>query len=270
MFYRTTRIRVTDVKTDDIGMQQITDFETRNKRPFSEFSVITDRNLFASLEKTSEKIKEEALEGLEPTSLNVALLGTVFGDQQDARAVIEETDKRTQGLYKVGDSVQDAVVKRILREKVVLRVGEKDEILAMKEPSSSRDLTGPMRPGYARSNVGRALPRQFSPGGATITLNRSEIQNAIKDINKLVSEARIQPHFKDGKADGLSISRIQRGSIFSKLGLRNGDVVQEIDGNSLNSPEDVLSLYEKLKSGNQASVQITRRGTQRTLNYRFR
>jgi len=146
---------------------------------------------------------------------------------------------------------------------VVLRVGDKDEILTMKEPSS------PQKSPYARRapmTAGRLPARRAS----TITVRRSDIQKSIEDINQLLSEARIQPHFRDGNADGLAISRIRRGSIFSKLGLRNGDVVQEVNGNPLNSPEDILSLYEKLKSGDEASLQVTRRGRPRTLNYRFR
>jgi general secretion pathway protein C len=191
----------------------------------------------------------------------------VSGDQENARAVIEETDKKKQGLYKVGDSIQDAVVKRILREKVILRVGDKDEILTMKEPSSPKESPFSSRAGM---DAGRRLSGRASQRRSTITVRRSDIQESLKDINQLLSQARIQPHYKDGSADGLAISRIKRGSLFSKLGLRNGDVVNEVNGNSLSSPEDVLSLYEKLKSGDAASVQITRRGRQQILNYRFR
>ncbi len=267
IFYRTARSRVTDVNISGVATQQAPDIEKHKKIPFSDFLIVTDRNLFGSLEKASEEKEAEEIEGLEPTTLNVALLGTVSGDQQNARAVIEETDKRKQGLYKVGDSIQDAIVKRILREKVILKVGDKDEILTMKEPSSSK------KPAHAK-RAGRGAGRRFSRDtrtrGSTITVKRSDIQESIKDINQLLSQARIQPHYKDGAADGLSVSRIKRGSIFSKLGLRNGDIVQDINGNPLSSPEDVLSLYEKLKSGDQASLQITRRGRQRTLNYKFK
>lgn len=264
IFYRTARSRIIDVKAGDIAVHQARDIEQYKETPFSEFSIITARNLFGSLEKASKEIIDENLEELEQTSLNLTLLGTVASeDRQNARAVIEEKGMRKQGLYKEGDSVQNAVVQRILREKVVLRVGDKDEILTMKEPSS------PQVSPYARRaarDAGQRLARRAS----TITVRRSDIQKSIEDINQLLSEARIQPHFKDGNADGLAISRIRRGSIFSKLGLRNGDVVQRVNGNPLNSPEDILSLYEKLKSGDEASLQVTRRGRPRTLNYSFR
>ena len=256
-FYRVVSSELKGVNTKEIVTEQLPNVEESKRSPLSSFKVITERNLFGSLDKASKDVNEEEIEELELTSLKIALLGTVTGNEQNAFAVIEETDKRKQGLYKIGDSVQNATVKTILREKVVLRVGEKDEILTMEESAASR------------RDKGRG-PSKSTGRGSTITVNRKDIQNSLKDINKLMSEVRIRPHFKDGQSDGLSVSRIKGGSIFSKLGLRNGDIVQKINGEPINSPDEVLALYEKLKSGSRVSLEVTRKGEPKTMNYRFR
>jgi len=106
--------------------------------------------------------------------------------------------------------------------------------------------------------------------GTTITVKPSDLQGSLKDLNKLLSQARIRPLFKDGQADGLIITKIKANSFFSKLGLRNGDTVQGIDGNPINSPDDILGLYGKLKSGSQVSLQIRRNGVSKTINYKFK
>lgn len=256
-FYRVVSSELKGVNTKEIVMEQLPNAEESKRSPLSSFQVITGRNLFGSLDKASKDVNEEEIEELELTSLKIALLGTVTGSEQNAFAVIEETDKRKQGLYKIGDSVQNATVKKILREKVVLTVGTKDEILTMEESAASR------------RDKGRG-PSKSTARGSTITINRKDIQNSLKDINKLMSEVRIRPHFKDGQSDGLSVSRIKGGSIFSKLGLRNGDIVQKINGEPINSPDEVLALYEKLKSGSRVSLEVTRKGEPKTMNYRFR
>jgi general secretion pathway protein C len=256
-FYRVVSSELKGVNTKEIVMEQLPNAEESKRSPLSSFQVITERNLFGSLDKESKDVNEEEIEALEPTSLKVALLGTVTGNEQNAFAVIEETDKRKQGLYKIGDSVQNATVKTILREKVVLRVGTKDEILTMEESAASR-----------REKV--RGPSKTAERGNTITVSRKDIQSSLKDINKLMSEVRIRPHFKDGESDGLSVSRIKGGSVFSKLGLRNGDIVQKINGEPINSPDEVLALYEKLKSGSRVSLEVTRKGEPKTMNYRFR
>ena len=256
-FYRVVSSELKGVNTKEIVMEQLPNAEESKRSPLSSFQVITKRNLFGSLEKASEDVNKEEIEDLELTSLKIALLGTVTGSEQNAFAVIEETDKRKQGLYKIGDSVQNATVKKILREKVVLRVGTKDEILTMEESAASRRDRG-------------RRPSKSTERGTTIMVSRKDIQSSLKDINKLMSQVRIRPHFKDGKSDGLSVSRIKGGSIFSKLGLRNGDIVQKINGEPINSPDEVLVLYEKLKSGSRVSLEVTRKGELKTMNYRFR
>lgn len=257
IFYRVVSSELKGISTKEIVTEPLPNAEESKSSPLSSFKVITERNLFGSLDKASKDVNEEEIEELELTSLKIALLGTVTGNEQNAFAVIEETDKRKQGLYKIGDSVQNATVKKILREKVVLTVGTKDEILTMEESAASR------------RDKGRG-PSKSTARGSTITVNRKDIQSSLKDINKLMSEVRIRPHFKDGQSDGLSVSRIKGGSIFSKLGLRNGDIVQKINGEPINSPDEVLALYEKLKSGSRVSLEVTRKGEPKTMNYRFR
>jgi general secretion pathway protein C len=267
IFYKIVGSHITQVNSGVAVKHQIHEVKQYKKTPLRTFSTITERNLFGSVQKASGNKIDDDLKDVEPTSLNLILLGTVSSDQQSAaRAIIEEAGKNKQDLYKVGDSIENAVIDKILRKDVVLKVGDKYEKLTMKEPSSQDQ---PL-PGQKGRRQPLRSSRRTSGQKSTITVNREDMQESLKDINQLLTQVRIQPHFKDGKANGLAISRIKRGSIFSKLGMRNGDIIQQIDGNSLSSPEDIFGLYEKLRSGSQASLQISRRGRPKTLNYRFK
>ena len=261
IFYRIVRSELRQVNTKGIAMQQIPDTAPHDRPPLSDFRVIVKRNIFgsggASEEVKAEEVQAEDIEALEPTSLKIALLGTVTGSRESARAVIEETDKRKQGLYREGDSVHEAIVRMILRGKVILGVGGRDEILTMEESARSKAEKGPSS-------------SKTTETGSVITLSHSDLKSSLSDINKLLSQALIRPHLKDGKSDGLAVSRIISGSLFAKLGLRNGDIVQRINGRPISSPDDVLSLYEDLKSGSHVSLQLTRKGKSKTIDYEFR
>jgi general secretion pathway protein C len=265
IFYTAVRAKLRQVDTKTSVAQAVTDYTRQPKPPFEHYRSILGRNIFGSTDKPSDEVEAEDIEALEPTKLAISLLGTVTGSPHNTYAVIEETNRRKQGLFKVGDTVQDAVVKMILRGKVVLSVQNRDEILTMDE--SAKPPTEKEKEPVAS----RSAPRP-STGTAsrTITVQRSDVEESLTDINKLLSEVRVRPHFKDGQPDGLAISRIKAGSFFAKLGLRNGDVVQKIDGSSIKTPDDILTLYEKLKSGSQVGVEIDRRGRQETISYRFR
>lgn len=257
-------LRQRDTKTS--VARHIPDEKGQPKLPFDHYQSIMGRNLFGSTDAIAQEDKEEDIEALEPTTLKVALLGTVSGSSRNTYAVIEETNKRKQGLFKVGDSIQDAVIKSIQRGVVVLKVGDKVEKLTMDEAAARS--TGPKK---GRVSSRPRSPREEGPGRTiTVRVSRSDVEASLKDINQLLTQARVRPHFKDGKPDGLAINRIKKGSFFSKLGLRDGDIVQAIDNTSIRSPDDILALYKKLKSGSGVGIQINRKGQQQTINYTFR
>ena len=257
--YRFIEVKLREGHTEKVSLQHKPALKQQEKEPLSYFNVIVDRNIFGStLKKASAQVKAPEVEALEPTSLKIALLGTVTGNEKNAFAVIEEKQKRSQGLYRVGDSIENATLKTILRGKVILRVGDRDEVLVMEEPSSSKTAKRPA-----------AIP-SVRMAERTITVRLSDMERSLQDINQLMSNVRIRPHFKDGVADGLVITRIRAGSIFRRLGLRNGDILQQINGNPVENPDHIFSMYNDMKSGSPVSIQIKRRGQQRILNYRFR
>jgi general secretion pathway protein C len=273
-----SRLRKPHVReTASAPAAQVTAYQ---KPATQEYEAITKRNLFGSTDKPAAEEKEvevvENIEALEPTSLNVTLLGTVTGTPKNAYAVIEEKTNRKQGLFKVGDSIQNAVVKRILRGKVILTVGDKDEILTMDEAGpkapannrvASRSSTS-KGPGNTRSGTRLPAPRS-KPGQTVINVDREDIDESLTNINSLLSQVRIRPHFREGKPDGLAVSKIKSDSIFAKLGLQEGDVVQAVNDQTIRSPDDVLALYKKLRAGSAVAIQIDRNGRSQTINYNF-
>ena len=257
VLYRFVDVKLKGVANEKVLTERKADVKQNKKEPLSYFNMVTDRNLFGSTQKEiAEQVKGPEVETLEPTSLKIVLLGTVTGNEKNTLAVIEETAKKRQDLYRVGDSIQNAIVKMILRGKVVLRVGDRDEILLMEESSSSKPEKG-------------VQPPQSDNTEKTITVKRSDLDSSLKDINQILSTVRIRPHLKDGVTDGLVITRMMADSIFTRLGLKNGDIVQEINGNRIENPDHLLSMYNDMRSGSPISIQIIRGGQQQTLNYKF-
>jgi general secretion pathway protein C len=257
LFYMIIRVQLKNVKNQGIIVQHLPDVERHRRPTFDYYKPIIKRNIFGSGEDVSKEIRTEEIENLQPTSLKLALLGTVSGNRQNTFAVIEEIDKKKQALYRVGDSVQGAIVKKILRGKVILRVEGRDEILTIEEAAALRT-----KKEYLVSKpIGK---------GTTIMVSRSAVQESMRNVHNLLSQVRIRPYFRDGKADGLSVTNIKAGSFFAKLGLKNGDIVQGIDGKIIKSPEDVLEMYKKFRLGSQVALQIMRNNEQKIINYKFR
>ncbi len=243
----------------------ITDTAAEMRPPTSYYDAVNQRDLFktrAAEEALSAAAKQKEVvpdQPMEQTKLQVKLWGTVSSEGIASYAVIEDLKDKKQSLYRINDKIQIATVKQILREKVILNSGGKDEVLEMVEK------TAPNKPAvFPPTPIGEASPPSDSEN---IRLVRSEIQESINDVNNLMKQARIRPHFTDGKPDGLTITGVRPDSIFTKLGLQSGDVITGVDGKEIQSVDDALRLYQSLKSSPKASVQVRRRGELKNMDY---
>jgi general secretion pathway protein C len=91
-------------------------------------------------------------------------------------------------------------------------------------------------------------------------MDRNVLDSTLGDLNKVATQARIVPSFKNGAANGFKLFSIQPGSLYSSIGIENGDVVQRVNGYELNSPEKALELYQKLKDSGHVILELERGG----------
>jgi len=234
-------------------------------------SAIIQRNLF-NTETDNGPIPEKVDVGkLKPTKLNLKLWGTVTGSTMDPYAVIEEKGKKRQNLYRVGDVVQSANVKVILREKVVLNVDGKDEVLEIEKVTGRVSAQRPFAvapQGIRGQPTSGKSPKVVPKSGVrNVTLDRGQLGAALENVNDLLTQVRIRPHFKNGKIDGLSVTGIKPNAIFRKMGLRNGDVITDINGESIGNVNDAIEMFQQLGDTDGVQIRIKRRGREQTFKY---
>ncbi|WP_028583025.1 type II secretion system protein N [Desulfogranum mediterraneum] len=122
--------------------------------------VIVRRNIFQAVLEAEPvtKTTEPDAADLEETRLKLVLLGTVAGDENDARAIIIDQKEKRQDIFRIGDALQGATIQRIIRGKVILQVNGKTEVLTIKD----REGGGAPSRAAAASNGGRT-PRLAAP-----------------------------------------------------------------------------------------------------------
>ncbi len=232
------------------------------------YDKIIKKNILKVVADREEAIKnkkesDEDFANLKATSLDLKLLGTVAGgNQEEAYAVIEDKRKKEQSLYQVGQSVQGAKVLKILRQKVVLNYNGEDQVLEMDFLS---DASLPQNENTVSTDISK-----LSPVPTVVNLTRLAIDNSIKDINQLMNQAKIRPHFDNGNPDGLLLFGIKPESLFSTMQLKNGDIIKGINGEKLQSVDDALKLYQSLKEASDVNLQIKRHGRTEEINYHVR
>ncbi len=233
------------------------------KQAIESYQVIAARNLFGSTDKEAAGPGGGILAGgLEQSMLQLDLIGTIAEEDGNGRAVID--DKKKVRSYKVGDQVADATIVKIMRNSVVLKAGDREEILTMKVRQSQPPRPAPGPPQTAVQPQAQQRP----PGGAASVLPAAgAVQGPAGTVRDILNQAGARPHFESGKMDGFYIGRVAEGSLLKKYGLENGDIIEGINEQSLQKPDDIFNLQNmKNAPGGKTVLKIKRQGRPMTLN----
>jgi general secretion pathway protein C len=214
---------------------------------------------------------------LQRTTLNLKLLAIMFApppaDPRWSVAIIRDNDDKSAGPYNVGSKLRDAIVDDIVEDRVYLDFGngrrEYLDLLDRPQPAPGAPVAaapaGPVDPLSAELDKGIK-----KIGEHNYEVQRSTLDSLLGNMGALAKGARIVPETKDGKSAGFRLFSIRPDGPFAKIGLLNGDVVSAINGLEMNSPDQALLAYTKLKTANHLSVAIERNGQKITKDYNIR
>ncbi len=218
----------------------------------------------ADTENQALQNKSRAIQQLEQIVMNLRLKGTMTGDKARAQAIIEDTRTKTDRIYRIGAKVENAVIKKIIWDKVILTLDSQEIVLAMGSAQGGLNTASSADP--------KKLSGPGLPGGADsrqIILNPSAIDEVLKNISQSQSQVAVQPYLENGKPAGVKLSGPQVDSVMSATGIRSGDIIKSVNGQAIKSINDAMRIYESLKASGAkyAAVQILRDGRLMTIYY---
>jgi len=223
------------------------------RRELSEYSSILDRGLFGDGKGPSGG--PAAAE-----SVSYKLIGTIEGEQF-AGAVLE--DSTGQSFYRINQKLPDgSTIVKVLRDKVSIR--RSDGVTVGLEVVDETKIVSIQKPG---TNGGAGV-RKLSDGKWMV--DQKEVLASTENMNHMLTQARALPYLEQGKTVGFRISEIVPGSIYEKIGLQNGDVIQRVNSQEVDDPAKFFQLYQGLRNERSISIDLIRSGQRQTLNYEIR
>ncbi len=187
----------------------------------------------------------------------LTLLAVMFApppaDRRWSVAVIRNDAAATAGPYTVGARLGDATIGAIDEVRVTLDVdGGRHEFLELLRGVARRTPPAPPvdKLGAHRYRIPRATLDGFVAGGATTPW------------------PRVVPQLRDGKPIGFRLHGI-RGP-FAAIGLENGDLLLEVNGTPIETPDAALAAYAKLRTASHVWLAIERNGQRTRMDYDVR
>lgn len=226
------------------------------------------------------------------SDLNVKLIGCMVAKKPEySLALVTETAANATFIVGVGDSLLEAEVVEIRRDRVILKRNGRLEYISIVDalagapaPSSSPLINRP-------ASTNTTKPQQLSPsiaaaaeliekeeamakegvrslGNNRYEIDRAAINEQLANPEVLAKQAQIVPNYtKDGKNSGIKLIGIQPSSVYSKIGIKNGDVIMGIGGEKIDSQAKALKLLDGMRSQSNVKIEIERQGRTQSIEY---
>ncbi|MGD0021082.1 MAG: type II secretion system protein N [Smithellaceae bacterium] len=258
LFYKIISLSTVNQSTaakNTASSKLVTDSASRSS--LQNYGVITERNLFQStLKAISDKQLGGGFFGASQEMAAFDLKGTIAGGDSFGFIVIEERGKNKQRLYHLGDMIGSARLIKITRNTAIIKSEGREIILKIKETPEGALLSRLQTP-----------PASIPSSG--MVLSKGEVNEKLRDLKTIMTQAIVRPYFEDGVQEGFIVSDIKPNSLYQKLGLHNGDIIIDVNGKPVQTADDILQMVNIMQTGGSLDVSLKRNGEFETINYSF-
>lgn len=176
---------------------------------------------------------------------NLELKGTVASRQDDLSVAVISVSGAEDEVFTIGQQVTNgASLHAVYADRVVLN--ENGVLTNLRLPRE-----------YSGAQVATPVRRQTQSTRQASNNLQTAVASNISNLSEVV---RFSPWMQNGQPAGFRVYPGRNRQAFQKLGLRPGDIVKEIDGQSLNDQQAALKIFQSLGQAQQVSVTVERDG----------
>jgi len=234
--------------------------------PLKEFAVILQRNIFQSQVGDLADFGRQTPVAAAPArqaTVNLQLIGTVTGGETPLALLASGRETETYRLGALlpgGAKLAEVGRNRAVieypdgrRETLVVDTEGRPAAAAARSGTRTRASAAPPPSGPATAETGI---RQL--GENRWQIPAAEAEAARSNINELLRQARVEPNIVNGQTQGFVVRMIRPGSLFAMLGIQVGDVLREVNGVTLDTPEKALQIFQQLREAKQIQIALER------------
>lgn len=256
-----------------------------------DFKIVIDRDVFDSSDATAPATGTDAATEEKPiptgeavkTQLGIKIFGVlVVGSGTDARSsatVQGSGGKSALDTYAVGDEngfAPNTKLTKVRPDRIEFVNNGRLEYALLEEAEAGNSIFGAPETAALPGGAVKTAEPQVA-GAPTVkpidenkfAIDQSEVDNALKNLDQLYTDIRAVPNFAGGKVSGMKILSVKAGSIFDKLGLKRGDILERINGVELDVKQG-FQIFSQLKDEKKFTLDLVRQGQNQTLEYEVR
>lgn len=235
-------------------------------RSIDEYGMILTRNIFSSKNLVPE---DEPGGPARKTTLPLNLVGTVvLADELKSIATIEDKSQNMIFPLRIDDTLNGQIrVMKIERLRVyfINQSTGHNEYVEIVDDLPKLNISAAAAPSKGKSSDGIS-----QVGDNKFEIEKNAIEKTLSNIGEVLQQARAVPNFENGMQDGYKLIQIAPNSLYSQLGLKDGDVIDCVNGEPINDPAKAFALFNEIRTLTKLELCVKRNGKKTVMNYDVR
>lgn len=195
-------------------------------------------------------------------SESLQMLGAITGGKHGGVALIKNKETGQVKAFRTGSQVfEGGTLLSVNRTNLVIQSNTGAVVvLSTKLGGSLSQSTAGKKPS------GNVDGDRYSEEGLERVGNKTTLDATTKDrmiredLPKFLMQASSEPVVENGQIVGFRMFQFEPDSIYAKLGMKDGDIVREINGVPLNDVAKTVQFLNGLKNESQVNVNVMRDG----------
>lgn len=210
------------------------------------------------------------------SSLRIKLINTVvLQNSKKSIAAIQVQGARPE-TFREGDKIKLlAEVGRIERQRLIFRNRQTGTCEYIENTDSkfknilSRSKYKVLSPTKGKQLINKTKNTGIENEGNKFAIKKTYRDEMLKDINTILTQARAIPIKNPDGTYSFKMTEIVPGSIYSKLNIQEGDIISGINGNKIQSINEVMTLFGQITKIDNFQLTVNRDSMEQTLEYNF-
>ena len=138
------------------------------------------------------------------------------------------------------------------------------------EPLPSNPIEQPIKKEQMQSPRSQASKLAPHKEGATTVIPKDLFDRYRTNLRQIQKNMNAVPYMVNGQLEGFKVNYIKKGSDFSKLGIKRGDIIIAVNGEPLNNLKVPIEFFKNLDTMTAATFTIKRGNEIKELEYEVR
>jgi type II secretion system protein C len=166
---------------------------------------------------------------------------------------VEDKSNQTSYILSLQEQVDGYTFSKLFKNYVIFQKDKKEYKLEIVE----KELTN-----YQENSVD-----EFKAKDNGAVINRNYLNSYTTDMEKIWKNITISEVKNANKTEGFKIEKINKDSVFAKIGLKEGDIIKSINNTPLSSPSEAFKVYGNIGNIKYLNIEISRNNEIMEMSY---